>query len=687
MTFNFNNLPNWVKWVAGILLGLAVVIGIVNIDSFVPSQESDALINVKFIVLTEEKNPVEGVKVQFIFDDAPEPRLTNTDGYVDIKVPKRNDIRVILKKDGYKDIDREINLKADPQETVTYYMEKNTVPYESSIYYEYVTAQNSFFPLIFSFMRPNFDIKIVKKIFSDVLDLEESTPIIYNNDVFMNIERFKLESSKNRSLKEDLGDYMFQTNKFYDKDFIDQTLKNTYNDIYEYDGYSSDGHIQPKKVPSNGNISNFDRGDAFCEYTFAPVLSQFQTNLENAQYTSFLEQNMDYGYISQIPKLSDIDLLSKHIDDLYCGNKIKDTWIQKIVKNNPDHRGLLEFNYLYVLNPNISPFGCRPTLWSITRHSASPYIKFIDIKNESDQSKRIGSIKYQLIEENNYKINNVSERNKLFKDLPIITDNIGISLKSNQHFFIPIEFGFNSEAYKKEYFFERSNMSKDKLENLNQILISRTLSESETIKMYNQQENEIKPTPLTQISISEKLKEKSSSLEEITNLIPNRFSLGQIINVNSIEINGREMQLDSPNDEPKTVSVVASIKYGSCPYLLVFNGKKWLELGTVLSDRKQQSLQQEEIYNLTDNVLDISQIKIEERESEISYIDMISILYTDAETKKEQEFIYPIPELKKADKNYYLLHQGESLDIDLENLIPANAYNIKLKINGYFEIL
>lgn len=36
---------------------------------------------------------------------------------------------------------------------------------------------------------------------------------------------------------------------------------------------------------------------------------------------------------------------------------------------------------------------------------------------------------------------------------------------------------------------------------------------------------------------------------------------------------------------------------------------------------------------------------------------------------------------------HFILHQGEALEIDLEHLIPANSYGIKLKINGYYDAL
>jgi hypothetical protein len=34
-----------------------------------------------------------------------------------------------------------------------------------------------------------------------------------------------------------------------------------------------------------------------------------------------------------------------------------------------------------------------------------------------------------------------------------------------------------------------------------------------------------------------------------------------------------------------------------------------------------------------------------------------------------------------------MVTQGESFEIDLEELIPASASNIKLRINGYYKVI
>lgn len=43
--------------------------------------------------------------------------------------------------------------------------------------------------------------------------------------------------------------------------------------------------------------------------------------------------------------------------------------------------------------------------------------------------------------------------------------------------------------------------------------------------------------------------------------------------------------------------------------------------------------------------------------------------------------------LEKVDGDYFVLHQGEHIEIDLKQLLPTGASNIKLKINGYYKVI
>lgn len=83
--------------------------------------------NFKLLVVAEESKALEGVEVFFIPSDVP-PIIerTNSDGYVQTKLPKKGDIEVKLSKDGYKTLTRTINLEIEPDKTRTFRLIKKS---------------------------------------------------------------------------------------------------------------------------------------------------------------------------------------------------------------------------------------------------------------------------------------------------------------------------------------------------------------------------------------------------------------------------------------------------------------------------------------------------------------------------------------------------------------------------------
>ena len=97
-----------------------------------------------------------------------------------------------------------------------------------------------------------------------------------------------------------------------------------------------------------------------------------------------------------------------------------------------------------------------------------------------------------------------------------------------------------------------------------------------------------------------------------------------------------------------------------------------------------KKLQDEEVYEIGS---DITKIRIEEREQEVTYLDYISFFYKESSSDALHEIAYPISELKNVDEIYLKLNQDESLEIDFRTLLPETAVDIKLKLNGYYEVL
>jgi hypothetical protein len=78
---------------------------------------------VEFNVYTVDYQPIELVEVRFISSGAPTSRYTDSNGYVDINIPRRDDIEVILSKSGLRTKRLILNLLTGENRTLTIYME------------------------------------------------------------------------------------------------------------------------------------------------------------------------------------------------------------------------------------------------------------------------------------------------------------------------------------------------------------------------------------------------------------------------------------------------------------------------------------------------------------------------------------------------------------------------------------
>ena len=130
----WGKMPGWAKFLAIFMSAVMLTLGVSNHDllfSLITAPNSEIVepvaadtVEVDFLIYSKDGNePLERAEVQFIFNGAPEPRLTNSDGYVRVEIPKRDDIDVVIKKEGFKDLNRTINLLADPNRTITYFLD------------------------------------------------------------------------------------------------------------------------------------------------------------------------------------------------------------------------------------------------------------------------------------------------------------------------------------------------------------------------------------------------------------------------------------------------------------------------------------------------------------------------------------------------------------------------------------
>lgn len=84
-------------------------------------------VTVPIVMRDSEEEPIEGVKVQFTTEGAPESKVTNTDGFVEIDIPETDNIKIVFKHEDFKTINRTLDLKKDPKETKIYYMERTAI--------------------------------------------------------------------------------------------------------------------------------------------------------------------------------------------------------------------------------------------------------------------------------------------------------------------------------------------------------------------------------------------------------------------------------------------------------------------------------------------------------------------------------------------------------------------------------
>jgi hypothetical protein len=134
------NLVGWAGVITAVLTGLAALITAIGFPQFFPTliqsiffspspeppqtaTEPPELMRVDFVIFSRDEQPISQVEVRFIFDGAPAPRYTDSNGYVSIEIPERSDIEVVISKEGFQSNRRTLNLQADPNKTVTIYLE------------------------------------------------------------------------------------------------------------------------------------------------------------------------------------------------------------------------------------------------------------------------------------------------------------------------------------------------------------------------------------------------------------------------------------------------------------------------------------------------------------------------------------------------------------------------------------
>ena len=504
-------------------------------------------------------------------------------------------------------------------------------------------------------------------------------PLVYSgNAVFENIERFKNESQINKLMEEfvqDPGDMGLN----YAVNKNDSTTEGSFDFQTSQDVESFESSLK-RLGPDNADLFNY-----------APILSPLQLDGEDINYTALAYQNRSNNaryILVQYPKLG-------NIYDSYVGignflqKGVSTQWLEKVIQANPQHRGIIGFQYPFVLelgeaNLLYEVCGDNYVLDAIESLLASPYIKFVDIENESNSTISVDGFIQRVLEREAYELTNIDQRTSLIEEDSIKeTEEIrGISLKPSQHLLIPTEFGFDTKPYKEILLtpnFEQAEFQENMDVN---ILVYRPLNEP--LDKYRDASVEGLRQSTQLITIPSQYAKGIKSIEELVELVPRRFAVGSVLTIDSVRVNGRDIKIPAPVDEP-TILVAEVFHAGSCPYLLFFNSEydEWIEMGTVLYGVDSIDKKNSEIRKIPEG---IAKIKIEERESEITYLDYITIGYKNPLDGKKGEAYLPYAELESIDGTYLSLKQGEFLEIDLDEFVPKGSEDLELLISGFYEV-
>lgn len=128
---NIKDWPLFVKICFGVIGVALVVAGLIEVPKLSGQQTVEKnnsqeaateLVNVDIIVMSDADKPLENAEIRILSKGSPEVRKTNTDGFVQIDIPARKDIEIIISKEGFKTARHTINLNNDPNRTRTYYL-------------------------------------------------------------------------------------------------------------------------------------------------------------------------------------------------------------------------------------------------------------------------------------------------------------------------------------------------------------------------------------------------------------------------------------------------------------------------------------------------------------------------------------------------------------------------------------
>jgi len=551
--------------------------------------------------------------------------------------------------------------------------------HEEILSHRHLTSINEY--SVLGFLNEEFPYKLL-----EILRIE-GTPLIYQNSVLECVERFAIESGNS--------------------DIINSSYHATSGVVISYcinqRGRTFLGTVQrglssrPERLDVFDQIREDYENDTLRfdtehqEFFYSPVHIPFQAEIENAKWTCLCrrrDSNKLNGWIYQYPELGRV--LNQGVRDLDSAPRTSDQWIQEVARQNPLCRGFLLYQYQFISDADDSFLGCGIPAIGVTRQAPSPYLRFAHIRNESGKPVNFESLQIRHLKNHHHQLTDVTNRSEILKQGEIIDEEVNIMLLPGQDILIPIEFGFDTKSHLKYTSGVEDRSSPEGMMDELLVLIAKPVS-IETLNSIPRSDDLRSREQINQqyladwTHLSQEFTSQTKSISDLKYNSPKRFAVGSFFDIKSIKFDGKDLAISSPNDNSK-ISISTYFQYGSCPYLITFNSRKgyWIERGTILYGRQNEQMEAGEIYAIDEET---SRIKIEERDREITLLSSLSLIYIDQNSGSQCVVKCLTSNIPRNSKGYYLLHEGESIELDINNLLPKTASKIQLKVVGYYEIL
>ena len=383
------------------------------------------------------------------------------------------------------------------------------------------------------------------------------------------------------------------------------------------------------------------------------AIKPLSTKMDDASFTSYSWDGAS-GWIDQYPTLSSLKSYNQQFRPSIDGTTKEEIgpnpWLTAIINANPGLRGLIGYRYYFDTNPALNRRGSCGDPTNVVRQFI-PYAKFLVINLNQDRAKQPLDFKLTLNRADQTPYTISSSDDPSFRSSETLQIKAKSTLSDDTSLLLPVEFGFKYIA---------GNDTPKPHPWVNPMFIKSVGKQSfEPLKLTAPFVAGMKSNE-REIPISHQLL-VGSTITSVTALPAQSINYQQLAMLNMSHMMG----------------------IGSCPFLVFYDRRNnyWVDYGTVLVDRKNKSLQGEEIHFIR---RDVSKIRIEEREDEVTSIDSISLVYRDA---SGQEIILKAqdPQLQETDGKYAKLHKGDRIEVDF-SASPHGIGEVSVRINGYYVV-